>query len=424
MKPSSKIYIVILFYTTTVLVSCHRNDENGPLYTLKMDGKEILHVDFRNVTDTITIKLSDIVEDVKFIQLETNEESMLKASGLLPGLLNKGTILVGEKNIIVLDPSRGLFQFSIGGKFIRKIVSPGRGPCEFGYPIYTLDETGEGKLIISDPTHPKSIMQFNLTTGECLESIPSVFSGNIDNILVIGSSILCAPQIGPSNAGEFYLFSQNFNGKLISSVKHQTKQVRSNSRADVLYRIQDRIYFRPDLYDTIFQYEHGEIKPTLVIKARNRKDELLKEDFEGNIRVSIATDTDFHTILSADEITKAQGKSITLSGIKSVLIDKENRRAFKINSIVNDIFPYWLTPDGTAYPYVNERILRSNPDNNMYYVFTGYEFKSISTTIQKASEIEMDPDVRNQIIKIDSTLTIDGNPVIMIAKAKSMSPIR
>ena len=421
MKTIPKNRILILFIIVLVaVVSCNKKDQNSPLYTLRKDGQKILHLDFRNVTDTITLKLSDIVEDVRFIQLETNDESMLSLPGLLLAQMNKGTILVGEKYIIVLEHSRGLFQFSIEGKFIRKIASPGRGPCEFGFPIYTIDETGNGKLLIADPTHPKSIMQFDLTTGECLESIPRVMSGFIDNLLTIDSLILCAPQIGPSDAGEFYLFSQSIDGNLISGIKHQIKQLNQNSGVDVLYRIQDRIYFRPDLYDTIFQYDQGKLKPALVIKTRNKKDNQLNERNEGNIQVSISTDTDFHTILTANEITKGVSNNATISGIEPVIIDKITNRAFKVNQIINDLFPYDYFPNRPYYGFIYPRILRSTPDNSLIYVFNGYEFKRMSTRIRNTNDTEIDPDIRNQIIQIDSTLTQYGNPIIMIAKAKKL----
>lgn len=136
MKPTSKIYITAFFLIPlAVFVSCTRKAENRPLYTVEKDGQEILHLDFRSVADTITLKLSDIVEDVKFIQLETNEESMLNISGLRPTQMNKESLWVGEKYIIAVDNSRGLFQFTIEGKFVRKLASPGRGPCEFGYQL-------------------------------------------------------------------------------------------------------------------------------------------------------------------------------------------------------------------------------------------------------------------------------------------------
>ena len=430
MKPTLFINqtTLLLLILVGAIISCNRDNNNAGLYTLQKDGKDLLHLDFRNVTDTVTLKFSEIVEDVSFIQLETNEESMLKIGGLMPGLMNKESLWVGEKYIIAVDLTRGMFQFSIDGKFIRKLVSPGRGPCEFGYPIFTLDETGEGRILIADPTHPKSILQINLTTGECLPNIPRPLSGFIDNILVIDSTIICAPQIGPPDAGEYYLFTQNFDGNLISGIKHQTKQIRSNSKVDALYRIQDKIYFRPDLYDTLFRYDQNGIKPILVIRTRNTKDDELNERYERNIRVSISTDTDFHIIFSADEITKVGSSggnsSITLAGLKPVLLDKAANRAFKINKFENDLFPIGISQRGPFYGSIYPRVLRANSQNNFFYVYNGHEFKMLSNTISNDPDLDIPPDIREQIIKINHTLKMDGNPVIMIAKAKRYNPMK
>lgn len=69
-------------------------------------------------------KLSDIVEDVRLIPLETNSDCLINSTR---------KIFVGENHILVSDEGNpnALLHFSIDGKFLNEIGHQGKGPGEY-----------------------------------------------------------------------------------------------------------------------------------------------------------------------------------------------------------------------------------------------------------------------------------------------------
>ncbi len=102
-----KFKVLILF----LLLSCVQSAENE---------REIL---FANGIDNVQeINVSDIALDVRYIALETNSDCLLGK--------DLYDISFSEKYLFVRDDS-DLYQFTLGGKFIRKIGKKGQGPKEF-----------------------------------------------------------------------------------------------------------------------------------------------------------------------------------------------------------------------------------------------------------------------------------------------------
>jgi len=83
-----------------------------------------LHVIHINTDQDSPLPLSSIVEEIKSIELELTDESLINPSQIVRVcLLNNSHVIIAEKNQILL--------FSIDGTFIRSIGSRGQGPGEF-----------------------------------------------------------------------------------------------------------------------------------------------------------------------------------------------------------------------------------------------------------------------------------------------------
>ena len=115
MKTSSFFYS---FIAGVLLWSCvgKTNDSNA----IDIDGHKVHFIDLRAVSDTTAKSLSDFITDVSFVKLETNEESVV----------SYGKWIIGKKYLLIFIQKHGILQFSRDGKFIRKLVSVGKGPQE------------------------------------------------------------------------------------------------------------------------------------------------------------------------------------------------------------------------------------------------------------------------------------------------------
>ena len=383
------------------------NDEDSP-------DNNIFTIDYRNIKDTVSLQITEILDDIKFIKLETREESLMKIGGLTGFTMESGTIWIGEKYILVLDRSMGILQFTSEGNFVRTLVSPGRGPCEFGYPVYTVVETGSGTLYIADPTHPKSIMRYNLTTGECLSTIPRALDGFVKSLLVADdSTILITPLPTSGAAGKYFIFSQTFNGRLIWGIKNAGLNLTTDYRMDELSRIRDSIYFQPIHYDTVFIYDNQKLKPTMIIKSRNKPSPETNYISEGNIKVSIETNTPFYAIISAQQIQEVRGNNsgglnIKSTGIHSVFVDKLNKRAYKISGTKDEMLNWQFHPGK----------YRSSSKGDIFYTFTATEFRYMAARIAENADFVIDSSIKDQIIQLGKIHTSSDNPVIMIGKPK------
>lgn len=94
-----------------LLLSCAQSSENE------------IEIPFANGVENIReINVSEIALDVRYIALETNSDCLLGR--------DLYDISLGEKYLFVRDDS-DLYQFTLGGKFIRKIGKKGQGPNEY-----------------------------------------------------------------------------------------------------------------------------------------------------------------------------------------------------------------------------------------------------------------------------------------------------
>lgn len=69
-------------------------------------------------------KLSEFIKEIKYIQLETTEESLIGFVSKV--LISNGKIFIGDSRT-----SKSLFAFDMEGRFLYKIVANGKGPREF-----------------------------------------------------------------------------------------------------------------------------------------------------------------------------------------------------------------------------------------------------------------------------------------------------
>jgi hypothetical protein len=141
----------IIFFAFTVFISCKQEKvpNNGFDQPVGLDQTIIVPVDSINSTKIKVTKpleyinASDLIDEVRYIPLETTSES------LIGYYVN---IQFCRDKIFILDDISGigLFIFDMHGKFIKKIGKTGAGPLEFGKPSAFCISRDEKQIVMYD----------------------------------------------------------------------------------------------------------------------------------------------------------------------------------------------------------------------------------------------------------------------------------
>ncbi len=95
-----------------------------------------------NLTQNDSVSLSDVFSDVRVIQLESTQESLLSTIG---------RVKYYNGRYYVMDRGSAIFCFDNNGEFIYKIAAQGKGPGEYTYiSAFTIDRFNN-QIIIGDP---------------------------------------------------------------------------------------------------------------------------------------------------------------------------------------------------------------------------------------------------------------------------------
>lgn len=120
----TKYFFGFLSVACGLLVGCNSAGSNagdGTITVVEQDGGPLTICDGRSVKDTITMPLSDLVEDCRLVRLENLDTALFKFSG---------TVI--SDNYIGIRNSGGAFKlFDKDGKFLCDVGAVGQGPGEY-----------------------------------------------------------------------------------------------------------------------------------------------------------------------------------------------------------------------------------------------------------------------------------------------------
>lgn len=160
-----------------LFASCSSNESKNS--TLK----NICKINIDNIQKKDTIFLSNYFKKVKFIELETTDESLI---GSFDGMIIHNDLIY----IKDIWSAQRIFVFDKQGRFIRKIGQKGVGPNEYlSISDFTIDDITNTLLICDYDS--KKIFKYNIETGEFLESV-KIKSNDIfiNDIVTIKENIL------------------------------------------------------------------------------------------------------------------------------------------------------------------------------------------------------------------------------------------
>jgi len=238
--------LFIVLFSLFIILGC---SEDKP----KKDSIKSIIINY----DSKRINLSDVIEKITYIPLETTSECLM-------GTINK--MIYYESKFYLLDSynAKALFIFNKDGKFIQKILATGKGPGEFQVPsdfiIYKINRT----IQILD-NGLRKILLYNLH-GKYISTKRYDFFA--DSFGLIDNNHYCF------TTGNIY--SPKFDGQLIiadsllSFIKNYLpiqKAFRNFSYGKQLKlrNINRGLYFFPNFENTIYKVNTDGIDPYLII---------------------------------------------------------------------------------------------------------------------------------------------------------------
>jgi len=380
----------------------------------KVPVDEIFHINVDNTQDFIDLKLSNIVDSVRLIALETSKNVVIQANNFY----------VSEDFIIAFSQD-GIYKFSSNGKFLKKILGWGRGPDEIigiGFS-YFCDES-KNLLYIGDMNVRQKLLVYDLLLDKFLTPIKKSIPGNWESFSIYNDSLILGIPTYPfdSNSDSYALFSQNLNGKFLSGIPNFKKVLWGPNQLETFqrsYLITGNNYYRIsfDYDDTLFTLKSNRLVPYLTldfnIPRDNPPSSIIKNgDRSINFQKVEALGFTIIGVSIVKEVTRVSASTIKTNwGRKYFILNKITGKSQIVRTYEDDFsgiiqkanngeikFPMFLKNGNLVIIYQPDMIKKITEKGLKNPIFT-----------QKLEE---------DLLKINRNLQETDNPILLIGKLK------
>jgi len=249
-------YIYILVYIALLFSSCK---------SVEQDVKEDFKFPIKMDNPTKKIDFGDLVQSYKYVQLETDSNSLV-------GEIKK--ILVSGNNLIIL--SDGVLCFDMQGKHVYSINKKGRGPSEF---IQATDMSIDKNLLYLYDNYQYKMMIFDLKTGNFLESFRLNFSAK--EIQVSGTTLFCnrgsIPNPGVKSSNQLLVTDRYDQEKISSFIPIDTPYLTISNQ---FYGSNNQYYWLNPIFNKVYKIIDG--KPTPYLRLDFGSKGITREEFAKN----------------------------------------------------------------------------------------------------------------------------------------------
>jgi hypothetical protein len=374
------------------------------------------HPDLDNCKVSVNLKLSNLIDSCRFIQLETTGESIIDNNiNLL--YITKKRILIGDRN--------GVYKFSGDGKFIKKLINTGRGPDEISESCLFHFYEAKNLLLIDDRLATKYILCYDIQSERFLTPIkkcfPIIWSGFIvyqDSLLMgsieIGGYLPQDPVPNP-----YALFIQNFKGEFISGIKSTKRLVHENYK-ELFQRMSihtgdKNVYLKNSHDDTIFYFKNNKVSPYIIPVFKNGSDipKLIPDIGTKHVRLGKYENKSF-MIFNLSEFVgwkNENGFSRAVYNYNFYLLNKLNGKYSQIRSYTDDLAGKVTALDRSMNKIPG--VPNSLPNGKLYVLYFPHELsktigqKSGAFPERLLSELSL---IKKNIIETDNPIILLGVP--------------
>lgn len=409
MKIDPSIILLFLF----LCFSC-----KPPVEEEKQD--QVFYVDVDSIVSTVDLKLSDIVDSVWLVALETSNES----------LLGTATYYVDKECILALYD--GLNKFSSDGTFIKKLMKRGRGPGEIPNMLkYAINDYNNLILFDGYPNSKNKLLAYNYKE-ETLSIIPKAIEGFWYSLGIVNDSVL----IGvihdryQTDSIKHAFFYQNYKGELISTIPNMRK-------AFSIYPIGGgMVYQTPWISqgnnfnyvrfsattDTLFKLKEGQLFPYIILRTHipGKYPPTIGPDKKGDRGFGFPrVENSSYSILSEGIITDVeevspQGASDGVrisSDVYYYFLNKSTGKTYKINSYKDDFIGKIQLSEGD---HINFPVVQAN--GLIHVVYLPHQLMQL--TLDNNSSTALPPAIYKQLEQLLKTMTENDNPVLLVGRIK------
>ena len=411
-----KKYLFFLIIAIVFCSSCQHKASNKGTVTNDTIVEEPA---FRviNFTENLTdcgkpLVLSDIVDDVEYLKLETTEK------GFIAGIED---VNMSGKYIILTSfmVDHALLFDRVTGKFIRTIGKVGQGPGELLSPCYVGIQNDS--IVYISSTYTYALFAHKIT-GEFIKKIPLEPNVQYPNMNFIDDYIIHYP--GNANITGLYanVYVQDWDGNVIQESVHQfpgkfTENLWLNSPIVWTYKGIHNAFSCAT--DTVYAVTKDSIYPRYYIPEGKYKREICDRHTKVNwdfftdaIQMGSIAETRDFLLFSFDLHQKYwfcryNKHNSEIDIWKQDSTEPTKAYAKKPVGITNDIDGYNLSLAG--FRYIDDRhfVRFITPDN-------ADEIKKIVT---ESTNVKF-PEKRQQLLELIDSLGPDDNPILAIYKLK------
>jgi len=395
---SDKIFYIVLLVIWLPLLLCkcaHENVES--ISSVRIGKNEVKVFNLTNVKDSIDIKLSDLVDDIAFIPLETNPNC----------LLNRPDFFIGPDYILSFEKGGSIYQFDRAGNFIRPITNYGQGPVEVSQYVWAVDESAN--ILYVKNQGQENFLSFDLKSGEYLKKIPLAHKCEIAQFVVPQpGTFLIAPTLSPAQgSNSFFSFWQNSNGDFLGGVPAPADS-RVGYGSQVLYQVSDETYYYYSKTDTLFSIDKKSRSPEWIFNLSTVDSESKSDPGSKTLNVIV-----YHkkymlcSLFIARSTNKKETITATTGGLFYLLFDNKKKQAKYLNRLTVDILEQPVRPV----------LIKTQHDGTVYIRYNALDFKE--QIEQTLLDPDIDPETRENLEKLNTQIAVEDNPILLVGKVRS-----
>lgn len=398
--------VVILF----VLFSCKGTIKKPPE---KLSVDTIFTINVDNPNDVIDLKLSELADSFKIIQLETTKNTLIG-----------GSIFYVSDNYIISFDQNGILKFSSNGKFLCKIAGIGRGPHEVTiFTSYYIDEERD-IMFLDDILFKYAFLVYDIKSEKFLDPVKKCVQTRWYSFYVVNDSMIAGTSDMETYGGatQYAVFYQNMKGDFLYGIPNTRKTLSVPDQKEVFQncrlRIGDKILHASfDHNDTLFKLIDNNFIPYLALSydspRRVSKSYVSKGDHGiqfSNVEApsflllrNVIVDNVIHISETTDKYERK---------FNYIFFNKTNGKSSRIKSFTDNFIGQTQISDGhnISFPQILS--------NGTLYI--SYSPNEIKEAIARGLNYQDFPTSLNvQLLEINKSLTEMDNPILLVGKIKS-----
>ena len=401
------MYKTLAIALILTLLSCSESSD-------KTTENKVFHVNIENFNTSIDLKLSDLIDSCWLVQLETTDKSVLGRY--------IDHVYISDKYLLIADGT-GIFKFSSDGKFIKKLISTGRGPDELSQTWNMYYSESKDLLLIDDYLKNKThFLCYDVNSEAFMPSVKKFYSDRWGAFAILGDSLIIG-SLSPFNevSNPYALFFQDFKGNFISGVRSKRAFITFQNKTDAFQKM---LFYNGDKFfhvkyfldDTIFNLIDNNLIPFLISDYHSKLPEPPHILPVVGDRRNVYTEFESSGFMIFRNQAYMGNQELGF-GAKALyrntyfLVDKSNGKNGRIRSYYDNFI------GKTQNDESEEMTFPSFLPNNKLYVFY-YPHELLQKIPDDLVNKRFSESVYKQLAKIKSNINETDNPILLIGKPK------